>query len=58
MKKFFAKTLGWLGGFIAAAGAAGLLGHYSPIARDVGPIISAFGVHLASETSAQPQVKP
>jgi hypothetical protein len=54
MKKFFAQSLAWLGGAVSAGGAAGQFGKYSGIGLIAGPLLTSFGVHLASQTSSQP----
>ena len=57
-KSFWAKALGWLGGALGLFAAADKSSPYAAVAAAAAPIIGGWGIHLASQTSAQPQVKP
>lgn len=57
-KSFWAKALGWIAGAIGMFAASNPSSKYAAVASAAAPIISGWAIHLASQTSAQPQAKP
>jgi len=50
-KSFWAKALGWAGAALSLYGGANASSKYGALALAAAPILSGWGIHLASQTS-------